>query len=190
MAKSSLQTKDLTLTEVAALYLYVFGGESNWKKVYQAASGATEEEMAESPTKFSTYVSRWKASEKVTRELERITLLKEVMLQQERNKAFEDGKKSILEDPETTTEIRMKAEKARSEAAAARFTDYTDPERQKQKLNEIVANAKDNGEALDALKVIIQGQKNDQEAAKDKQVQRFYVPLRCYECPLYMEKKK
>lgn len=67
--------------------------------------------------------------------------------------------------------------------------DYSDPANQARKLNELVNSADDPGEALDALKVIISTQKADREAARDKKAVGAYVPITCYDCPLYLEAK-
>lgn len=65
------------------------------------------------------------------------------------------------------------------------FVDYTDPRAQMRKLNELVNEAEDSKETLDALKTIMGTQREDREAAKAQEVQRFYTPMVCHECPLY-----
>ena len=67
----------------------------------------------------------------------------------------------------------------------ARIIDYTNPENQTRKLNELINTASDAGEALDALKVIIQGQKADRDAAREQKTVRAYLPVMCSGCPLY-----
>lgn len=71
-----------------------------------------------------------------------------------------------------------------------RGVDYSRPENQRQKLNELINGATDPHDALDALKTMISRQ---QEVAPEQRTQnnymRVYMPLRCYECPLYLEKK-
>ena len=80
--------------------------------------------------------------------------------------------------------------KAAPENARTKFVDYSSPAAQQAKLNELVNTASDPGEALDALKVIIQGQKADREAAKEGRVQRVYLPISCEACPLYQNARK
>ena len=183
----SLGSKDLLPWETSALSLYVFGVETNWSKLFQAAAFWTDEAITKQPKLFKQYVSTWKNSDKVEKEIKRLEYYRDQLLQDARLEAFEDGKKSAQGATNTTTESQTKMVET---AQKKGFVDYTDPKAQKQKLNEIINNAGDSDEALDALKVIIQGQKNDQEAAKQNQVQRFYTPLRCHECPLYLKAKE
>ena len=181
----SLGGKELLPWETAALTMYVFGVTTDWRKIFQAAAFWSDDDIALNEKTFRQYVSTWKRSDKVAREIERLRAYKDNYLQEVRVEAFEDGKRSYEGYANTTTENKVKT----VAGARAQGVDYTDPQAQKDKLNDIINNATDPGEALDALKVIIQGQKNDQEAAKDKQVQRFYTPLRCHECPLYTAAK-
>lgn len=168
--------------------LHVFGGEEDWKTIYAVAAGWGKKDLQTNPN-IHTYYRRWKLSDKIQSELRRIELLRDHLLQEARLQAFEDGKLAAQGETQTHTELQNNISQARRRETELAMADYTDPAQQKKKLNEIINEAKDNGEALDALKVIIQGQKNDQESARDKQVQRFYTPLRCYECPLYIEAK-
>lgn len=78
-------------------------------------------------------------------------------------------------------EALARAEKDASEG----LTDFSLPTNQVRKLNELVNTAKDPGEVLDALKVLISRQgdlapekKNDSA----QQIQRFYTPVTCRRC--------
>lgn len=175
MKGTLLTTKTITSSETAALYWYVFStNQPTWKEVYLMACGVSEEECPNP----EVYTSRWKNLAKTKKELQRIQLFKETMIRETYNHGFEEGKAAAV------------VEGIDQEQRRAAGIDYTDPVAQKAKLNEIIASAKDSGEALDALKVIISGQKDDKQAAKDNQIQRFYTPLQCKECPLYLAKKK
>lgn len=180
MAQYILNKKKLLPTETAALFMYVFEGETDWKKVFAAAADWTEEEMEENPLKLTQYTSKWKAMQKFKNELQRIKLYRDRFVKQIQDQAFEEGRRSVLRE-------RPEPEDGESYSGGV---DYTDPKKQKQKLNDIINNAKDSGEALDALKIIISGQRQDTEAAKNNKVQRFYTPLQCRDCPLYQEKKE
>lgn len=179
--------KIATLADTAALLMFVFGIENDWTKLYCIAAKEDEEQAAgEALNKRAT---RWRNSDRIKAEMRRVELLREHILQETRLEAFEDGKKAALGDAHTATETKTKLTEGRKTEAQMAIVDYTDPVLQKKKLNEIINEAKDSGEALDALKVIMQSQKNDAEAAKDKQVQRVYTPLRCHDCPLYKAAK-
>lgn len=183
MDRRSLQNKTLTPSEAAALFWYVFDGESDWKKVYMAAAGWTEEEAQADPVRLGQYVSKWKGTNKFKVEMARLKLVKDNFVKQIQQQAYEEGRRSAFKESAAGTKEEI-------DLMARGLVDYTDPQRQKEKLNEIINEARDSGEALDALKVIIQGQKNDQDAARLNKVQRFYTPMRCHECPLYEEAQK
>ena len=68
--------------------------------------------------------------------------------------------------------------------------DYTKPEAQRKLLNHLINTGEDGKEKLDALKTIVSMQKDDREAAKDNKVQRFYMPLKCTQCPLHARAEK
>ena len=68
--------------------------------------------------------------------------------------------------------------------------DYTKPDAQKKLLNHIINSSDEGKEKLDALKAVISMQKDDREAARDNKVQRFYMPLKCTECPLHARAEK
>lgn len=69
-------------------------------------------------------------------------------------------------------------------------TDYTNPEAQKRLLNHIISTSDEGKEKLDALKTIVSMQKDDRDAARDNKIQRFYMPLKCTECPLHARAEK
>ena len=73
---------------------------------------------------------------------------------------------------------------------SSNFVDYSSPAAQQAKLNELVNTADDPGEALDALKVIIQAQKADREAAREGRTVRAYLPQACTDCPMYQKARK
>ena len=76
-----------------------------------------------------------------------------------------------------------------TDESRAGIIDFTNPENQKRRLNQIVSKASTTGEALDALKIIIQTQRDDRQAAHDQQRPRYYLPMRCEVCPLYEKAK-
>ena len=68
--------------------------------------------------------------------------------------------------------------------------DYTKPDAQRKLLNHIINSSDESKEKLDALKAVISMQKDDREAARDNKIQRFYMPLKCMECPLHARAEK
>ena len=82
-------------------------------------------------------------------------------------------------------------EKERTENGRKRAVDYNDPQERKRAYNRIISESADDPKTqLDALKVFEQLQRDDKQAAKDNQIQRFYTPQRCSTCPLYTKAAK
>lgn len=167
----ALINKRLTPGEIAAVYYHVFGGCEDWTLLYAIADGRKGKELYDI---HRTIVSRWRNMDKITGLIRTL---------QEQKKAGEIGKAE-----------NGKGESERAETRPilkdSKLVDYSNPDAQREKLNELVNTADDPGEALDALKVIIQTQKADRDAAKEGRTQRVYLPLSCDSCPLYEKARK
>lgn len=182
--------KKLTTVELACVYLHVFGEENDWKKLYYACAGI-HDDTPKTRTEVQG-ISIFKNSIKIQDAIKRVTEDFAARLAKAREEGFNEGRLAAFGE---TGDAQSGNRPGKGGRPA--IIDYSDPAAQKSKLNEIINTAKDSGEALDALKVIIQGQKNDAEAAKDKQIQRFYTPVQCRTCEikqvyqaLYSSKKK
>lgn len=69
--------------------------------------------------------------------------------------------------------------------------DFSDREQMINALNKLAANAKDDKAQLDALKIIADLQRfKDSAKANDGDIKRFYMPLKCQECTLYLKQKE
>lgn len=78
-----------------------------------------------------------------------------------------DGRK-IVNAPKRTQEAKV---------------DYYDPANQRKQINRIIEESSDDPKTqLDAIKAIQQTQRDDRQAAKDSQIQRFYSPIQCRDC--------
>ena len=72
----------------------------------------------------------------------------------------------------------------RTKPAKAGRIDYYDPQNQRRTINAIIDKAQDDPKTqLDAIKAIQQTQRDDRQAAKDNQIQRYYTPVSCRLCP-------
>lgn len=169
--------KKLTDREKAAIYWHIFGGVDDWKALYLAA---LDEPYTGPEKNLSDFASKWKRTPKIQAYIETVRESRFKILQAAQQKGFEEGRAAVMDNVHTEP-----ANGARS----TKFVDYSDPANQARKLNELVNTADDPGEALDALKVIMQAQKADREAAKDNKIARFYLPLQCSGCPL-LEKRR
>lgn len=175
----ALFNKKVTDAEKAALYLHVFGGFNDWTRLYCMADGIKDEKQINTINKSIVY--RWKNSAKVVGLLDEITRQKNDMIKggEEDRTGEEDGK--------GRDNI---GQKNVPKHGTSKYVDYSLPENQSRKLNQLINESGDNGEVLDALKVIISTQKADRDAAKAGKVVNAYVPMICAECPLYKRAKK
>lgn len=173
----ALINKRITDREIAAIYLHVFGGVDDWKVLYAIA----DDGPGKAPETIDrSLVSRWKGTAKIQGLLEKVTREKILQLN-EAEKAGAEKATAAEGSVRTENGVNLKNSK---------FVDYSSPAAQRAKLNELINTASDPGEALDALKVIIQGQRADREAAKEGRVNRVYLPLTCDSCPMYQKARK
>lgn len=170
--------KKFTEREKAALYMHVFGGVTNWTELYKIASDKSTEDV-ENDKLPNVQASRWKATKKVQEFVEKLQREKYKLLEAERQKIRAEFERGESERPENAPEGKKSV-----------FVDYSDPANQKRKLNELINKASDPGEALDALKVIISGQRDDKQAAKERRQVAAYLPICCNDCPLYQKARK
>lgn len=69
--------------------------------------------------------------------------------------------------------------------------DFSDRGQMMQALNRLAANAKDDKTQIDVFKIIADLQRfKDSAKTNDEDVKRFYMPLKCQECALYLKKKE
>lgn len=172
----ALLNRKITAGEIAAIYYAVFADIQDWHVIYTIADGNEPGGKVD-----RSLVSKWKNTPKVKKILEDATRRKYELIQEAEKRGYENGKRAILDNVRSETE---------NDGKRAKIVDYSDPANQKRKLNELINTATDSGEALDALKVIIQGQKADRDAAKEGKTVRAYLPLCCNDCPLYEKARK
>ena len=196
-------TKKITDREKAAILMYAFGLLDNWKECYIIAEDKSLQDIAKLGN-ISPMVTRWRYSEKVVNQLKEYQKMINDRIADERSAARIEEREKVLaelqtqaeqqttgEDHETDTrqddgnEMGSKRTKKPIKPILTGFVDYADPANQRRKLNELVNTAKDPGAALDALKVIISGQKDDRQAAREQKQVRAYLPQVCQDCPLY-----
>lgn len=69
--------------------------------------------------------------------------------------------------------------------------DFSDRGQMMQALNRLAANAKDDKTQIDVFKIIADLQRfKDSAKTNDEDVKRFYMPLKCQECTLYLKQKE
>ena len=166
-----IQRDKITNAERAAIWGIITGLFQDWKTAYLTARGMEE---SDAPKSLPQLVSQWKNAPKVVSLFQDLQSIYKARTAEQ----FNAGKLAGIQ--EANQEKKPKKETS----AAETITDYTSPAEQKKLLNQIIANNPLSDEALDALKLIMQGQRADKDGAKDKQIQRFYTPVRCSGCPI------
>lgn len=154
---------ELTFREKAAIRLYIYtGGDIGIADLYRVAYNGDETAIARIAS-IPSVASRWWRSAKV---VDYYT----------REKATYDAKKE-------KERIQIEREvSARLSSPEKVEIDYSIPKNQIAKLNQIINDASDPAEALDALKVVISKQNDLAPARKTEQVQRFFTPVQCRDC--------
>ena len=168
--------KYITEREKAAINYYLYAGVEDWSILYLIGSDrSTEDNMKDKY--LSDKASNWKRSARIQEYLK--TAIKRKALEEA------DREREIEKRARESERRQIDAEKGRSS-----FVDYSDPRNQIRKLNEIINEATDPGEALDAIKVVRAGQKDDQQAAREGKQVRAYLPQTCNNCILYQRAAK
>lgn len=182
-------TTKATNREKAAILMIAAGILDDWTEAYFIAEDKSRKDC--DLVKFpAASVSRWKTSDKVKNILSDYQRIFADRYAEERQKGREEARRMMEEGASASPAVDSVRTETEKQKPVARVIDYSDPANQAKKLNELVNQASDPGEALDALKVIISTQKADKEAAREKKTVQFYRPLRCDQCPLYEKAKK
>lgn len=175
---------ELTEREKAAIYYYVFGGCDNWQIIHAIAKKG-DFEIGKHPKSAAKMAYDWKNRPKVAEFLKDTQTLKAVQETENAKRKADEIIKGLEAERDKEHNESGKGKQARQ------IVDFSNPQERRKQYNTIINNAGDDPKTqLDALKVLEQLQKDDKQAAKDNQIQRFYTPIKCRECPLYEKAKK
>jgi len=171
----ALVNKKLTEREKAALILYVYGYCEDWRELYAIAVD-TPHDKALRDINIAVYASRWKNTAKVREFLAQEKERREIWIGKERERIANEVKQTA----EDSVRNEPQPQKIKTD-----FIDYSDPANRKKLYNEVIAAAVDDPKTqLDAAKMFEQIQKDDKQAAREQQQQRYYVPKNCEECEI------
>lgn len=176
-----MQTKqELTKREEAVLRLYVLTGETmQIKQLFRLAYDGGEEDINRLSS-LPSLATRWMKSHRVAQFLE---------TQRAAERERKDKERMRIES-EILARVAGKG-KAEQHPKFPKFIDYSKPENQVRKLNELINTAKSPDSALDALKIAIARQEELAPAKRSSErASRVYLPLRCEKCPLYEQEKE
>lgn len=171
-------TTPITLREKAAIAAMKLGLIPDQKSAYIVAEDKPAKEV--NPKGIDTLASRWMKSEKIqsfSEYLDRLMADRDADARERGRREAETGRRA--EGSESTS------------SKPGKLVDYSDPANRKRLYNEVIRDASDDPKTrLDAAKVFEQIQRDDKQAAKDQQIQRFYTPVRCNSCPIRQEYEK
>lgn len=176
--------KQPTQREKAALFALVCGVIDTWKDAYIIGAQRPEIEISRFSS-LNSIVTRWKTRPEIQELYKELQEFHDA----QRLQMMREGEERSKREGEREREERR--EKVDNKPGKAAQIDYNDPKERRKAYNRIIAESQDDPKTqLDALKVIEGLQKDDRQAAKDAQIQRFYTPLKCQNCPLYTKAKK
>ena len=173
----------ITDREKAAILALIMGVIPDAKTAYMIADKKGAENQTE--TSLKSMISRWTRSQKYKSFADYVTRLLADRETDARRRGREEAERSFYNngDQDGRSERTDKPQKTQ--------IDFYDPKNQRKQINRIIQEAADDPRTqLDAIKAIQQTQRDDRQAAKDNQIQRFYLPIRCAGCPLYQKAQK
>lgn len=174
--------KDLSLKDKVAVKSLVFGIVQNWNDAFKIAYDGTQKDI-DKIKYLSTIVSRWKRNPKIQDYYNECLYIHKMEKEREKENILKEYGGKV-------EETRTMGESVHTKSSNPKMVDFSNPQNQMQKLNELVNSSDDVGETLDALKVIISTQKADRESAREGKQVRCYIPMTCSQCPLYEKAQK
>lgn len=166
-------TTPITDREKAAIVALKLGLLPDSRSAYIAAEDKPAKDV--NPVGIKTLVSRWINSDKVKQYGDYIERLLSDRDADARRRGREEAERMNGREEAEGSE--------RTESKPGRAVDYYDPANQRKQINRIIAESSDDPKTqLDAIKAIQQTQRDDRQAAKDSQIQRFYTPAQCRDC--------
>lgn len=171
--------KRATAREKAILFALAAGYIDTWETAFILSRQESEADADKLKSRKSS-VTHWKQHPEIQNAYNyAITAL---------NLRDEDTTKKALAQAgkvdEGETGPQLAGDSNRTKPAKAGRIDYYDPQNQRRTINAIIDKAQDDPKTqLDAIKAIQQTQRDDRQAAKDNQIQRYYTPVSCRLCP-------
>ena len=169
--------QEITIREKAAIELYIRGIITRKPELYKIAYSDSLEQV-ENLAHLPSSATRWFASEKMQVALREAEAIYKDQARRERERIEAEIMAIVQRDKSTEGDQRDG------------MVDYSKPANQLRKLNELIHSAPDQKDELDALKVLIaQTSREPQERSPEGRQVHAYLPLSCYDCPLYLNAK-
>lgn len=183
MAKPEIEVSN---RERAALAAMALGLVDNWTECYIIGADKTRSTL-DGRKAASVYASRWKHSERITGAFREIQNL----IADQRAAARAEGHKKAVEELTRQADEEQRNSGVSTDGEQKKpvtLIDYSDPNNRKRLYNEVIRDAKtDPKTRLDAAKVFEQIQRDDKQAAREQKQVKAFLPLCCYDCPLYQK---
>lgn len=190
--KMPVINKTLTDREKAAITFVFHTPGATWKQAYIIADERSTAEAGKSKY-INTQVSRWRNLDKVQNYIKYLHAIQYERDQEQKQRYKKELEKEIEKEIEENEETQGNKDSGGNEGrrrSGRGAVDYSDPNERRQLYNRIITEAKcDPKTQLDAAKLIEQTQRDDRQAAQERRQVAAYLPQRCYNCPLYLDKK-
>ncbi len=172
--------------EKAILFALAAGYIDTWEKAFILSRQDSEEAAGQLKSRKSS-VTHWKQHPEIIQAYQNAAAI--IKARDERT--AEEARRKAEEERKGQEETGKAEDNNRTQGRRAAAVDYYDPQNQRKTINAIIDRSADDPKTqLDAIKAIQQTQRDDRQAAKDNQVQRFYTPVTCKICPLYQKRAK
>lgn len=171
--------KELTHAERAAIYYHLSGKCSDWAQLYRIAKGDDALERLSSDESRAATVSRWKKSESIQNAIKETAYL----LQREREEL----------DAKAVENYKEGKERAEQGETLSETTNFLDRDEFLAYLNKQANRIQDEKTRNETLKMIsdnLRFKDMEKENGESEEMRRFYTPMICEECPLYVRCKK
>ena len=167
----------LTDPEKIILHYYVLTDRDDWQN-YFIMSHPDKNLSNLSKASLKTYVSNWRNNPEVKDYI--------LNLQIEKRKANQDTSKINIDDLKP-----VESEPRNKETESANNVNFLDRDEFLKFLNDRANEVQDDKLRNDILKMLSDNQRyKDIDKAENQEINRFYTPLTCSDCPLYQEKQK
>lgn len=164
----------------------------DWKKIYIASRQTLTENQASQST-HATNVSRWKCSNKVQMFVHEQTEIFQDELNRMKADAVEDYIRKIqnkVEGEENKNVTVPSREEIKNKIVTGQI-DFQDREQFLEFLNKQANSITDEKERLNYLKLISDLLRlKETDTKSNEEIQRFYTPLQCDSCPMYLKAKQ
>ena len=167
----------LTEYEKIALHYHVITGFEDWEKLY-LMSHPGKNLTKVSAASLISYVSKWKNSQ----------LIKDHIITLQVQKRNEETEK---QNQEGKTQTGKESEDRNGSNKKQPDVNFLDRDEFLKFLNDRANEVQDDKLRNDILKMLSDNQRyKDIDKAENQEINRFYTPLTCSDCPLYQEKQK